>query len=151
MVPNPYAKYKQMQVESTADPVRLIVLLYDGAIKALRVSKEHIKNGNFEGKAKELMRAHDIIFELLSSLDHERGGEIAKNLAALYTYLLKRIMEVNVSLDFAVIDEVIAHMDNLNSSWRELAKQRGAGAPTAYNPSDHAASQGVAAGGGRVR
>ena len=121
---NPYAQYKQMQVMTT-DPVRLVVMMYEGAIKALRSSIENIQDKRFEAKGKDLLKAHDILFELMSCLDHEKGGDVAKNLAALYTYMIKRILEANVSLDVQIIDEVIRHLETLNEGWRTLADNRG--------------------------
>ena len=122
MTRNPYTQYKQMQVETT-DPLRLVVMLYEGAIKALRLAIEYIGRKDYELKGKELMRAHDIIFELLSSLDREAGGEIAKNLESLYVYIIRRILEANASMDVTVIEEVINHLKTLNEAWTELAAQ----------------------------
>jgi len=124
MPANPYAKYKQMEV-TTTDPLKLVVMLYDGAIIALKRAIEHIDNGDYMAKFKQLSKANDIIFELMASLDKDRGGEIATNLQALYTYMLTRIMAANSSLDTSILEEVITLLDNLNGSWKELAKRRG--------------------------
>ena len=126
MAHNPYAQYKKMEV-TTNDPVKLVVMLYDGAIVAMRRAIEHIKAKQYEQKCKELMRAHDILFELLACLDREKGGEIATNLEALYSYMLKRILEVNVELDLAKAEEVIRLLNNINEGWRELARRNAAG------------------------
>ena len=124
MVSNPYSQYKKMQV-TTTDPVKLVVMLYEGAIVALRRAIGHIEKKDYEKKCKELIRAHDIIFELLSSLDREKGGDISANLESLYTYMIRRIMEANASLETGTIEEVIDHLETINDGWRELAKQRG--------------------------
>jgi len=110
---------------TTTDPLKLVVLLYDGAITALRRSIEHIEKKDYMAKYKELMRCHDIIWELMASLDKTRGGEVADNLSSLYTYMLGQIMEANNSLDVKIIEEVIALLDNLNEAWRELARRKG--------------------------
>jgi len=121
---NPYSKYKTMEV-TTTDPLKLVVLLYDGAISALKRAKEHIGRKDYMSKYKELMKAHDIVFELMACLDKEKGGDVAENLNSLYAYMLSRIMEANNSLDFEILDEIIGLLDNLNESWKELAKRRG--------------------------
>ncbi len=125
MAANPYSKYKKMQVETT-DPVRLVIMLYDGAVKALRLAMKYAREKDFEKKGREMMRAHDIIFELLSTLDRENGGEIAKNLESLYVYMLRGILESNASNDFGKMEEIIGHLETLNDGWRALARQRGA-------------------------
>lgn len=125
MASNPYSQYKQMQV-ATTDPVRLIVMLYDGAIRSLKSGIEKTEQKDFEGKGRDLMRAYDIVFELLTVLDYEKGGEIAANLAALYNYILKRILEANAKMDTEIMQEAIRHLETLNDAWRTLA-ERGSG------------------------
>lgn len=124
MQPNPYAQYKQMEV-STTDPLKLVVMLYDGAISAIKRAIEHINRRDMLAKHKELMRAHDIIFELMACLDKERGGEVAQNLQSLYTYMINRLMEANATLNVDILNEVAGLLANLNESWRELARRRG--------------------------
>lgn len=121
---NPYARYKQMEV-TTTDPLKLVVMLYDGAITALRRAIEHIENKDYMSKYKELMRCHDIIWELMASLDKERGGEVASNLSSLYTFMLTKIMEANNTLDVKTLEDVIVLLNNLNDAWRELARRKG--------------------------
>lgn len=143
MAHNPYAQYKKMEV-TTNDPVKLVVMLYDGAIVAMRRAVEHIKAKQYELKCKELMRAHDILFELLACLDREKGGEIANNLEALYTYMLRRILEVNMDLDIAKAEEVIRLLSNINDGWRELARRNAAGLTEEVTPRTGDAPEGPA-------
>lgn len=120
---NPYAKYKQVQVE-TNNPVQLVVMMYEGAIKALRRAEILIEQKDYAGKGRELMKAHDIVFELLSSLDRERGGDIAQNLEGLYVWMIRQILEANISLETSVIDDVIENLETLNEAWKEIAQQQ---------------------------
>jgi flagellar protein FliS len=123
---------------STTDPLKLVVMLYDGAISAIKRAIEHIELKDYMAKHKELMRAHDIIFELMACLDKERGGEVAQNLASLYTYMINRLMDANANLDIKTLNEVIILLTNLNDGWRELSKRgaeaRPAEAATAPKP-----------------
>ncbi len=125
MVANPYNRYKQMQVNTT-DPVRLVVMLYEGTILALKRAIGYIEKKDFENKGKELMRAQEILFELMSCLDHEKGGEVSEKLHALYTYMIKRVIEANVSLDITILQETIKHLETINEGWTELAKRNAA-------------------------
>lgn len=119
---NPYTKYKQMEVDTT-DPLKLVVMLYDGAISSLKLAIGYIEKKEYEAKYKQLDKAQNIIFELMSSLDHERGGEVASNLNSLYTFMVTRIIEANSTLDTGLLQEIIGLLDNLNSAWKELGKQ----------------------------
>jgi flagellar protein FliS len=107
----------------TADPGRLILLLYDGAIASLRMGKEKLQAHEYEEKAQLLMKAHDIVSELLNTLDVERGGEIAKMLKSIYGYLLKRIMDSDFHKDIDAIDEVISHLVTLRETWQEIIQK----------------------------
>lgn len=119
---NPYTKYKQMEVDTT-DPLKLVVMLYEGAISSLKLAIDYIEKKEYEAKYKQLNKAQNIIFELMSSLDHERGGEVASNLNSLYTFMVTRIIEANSTLDTGLLQEIIGLLDNLNSAWKELGKQ----------------------------
>jgi flagellar protein FliS len=83
------------------------------------MGKEKYLVKDFEGKAKDFIKAQDIINELLCSLDFEKGGEIAKNLDALYRYILKRMIHAEVNKDIKAIDEVIWILSELKSGWEQ--------------------------------
>jgi len=123
---NPYQQYKEMHV-NTASPAQLVIMLYDGAIAALKMAIEHIESKDYEAKQKQLNRVQDIIFELMNSLNLQEGGEIAGNLQKLYIYMNKRIMEANINLDTKILEEVTGLLDGINNSWKQIAKQQAAG------------------------
>lgn len=105
----------------TSDPGRLIIMCYEGAIDSLKLAKEKMREKNYEKKAKAIIRAQDIINELLCSLDLEKGGEIANNLSGIYNYMDRRILHGDVNRDMDAIDEVIGMLNELLSAWREVA------------------------------
>jgi flagellar secretion chaperone FliS len=107
----------------TSDPGRLIIMCYEGAIDSLKLTKEKMREKNYEKKAKAIIKAQDIIHELLCSLDLEKGGEIANNLSGLYNYMLKRILHGDVNRDMGAIDEVIGMLNELLSAWQEVASK----------------------------
>jgi len=96
-------------------------MCYEGAIDNLKLAKEKIKEKDYEKKAKSIIKAQDIIEELMCSLDFEKGGEIAGNLSSLYNYMLRRILYGDVNRDISAIDEVIGMLNELMSVWREVA------------------------------
>ena len=107
----------------TSDPGRLVVMCYEGAIDSLKLAKEKMREKNYEKKAKAIIKAQDIINELLCSLDLEKGGEIANNLSGLYNYMLRRILHGDVNRDMDAIEEVIGMLNELLSAWRELTSK----------------------------
>ena len=117
---NGIQSYRKTNI-TTSDPLRLIIMCYEGIIDCLKLAKEKIKEKDYEKKAKAIINVQDIINELLCSLDFERGGEIATNLSSLYNYMLRRIIHGDVNRDMSAIDEVIGMLNELLSAWRELA------------------------------
>jgi len=105
----------------TSDPVKLIIMCYEGAIDSLKLAKEKIREKDYEKKAKAIIKAQDIIDELICSLDIEKGGAIARNLSSLYNYMLRRILYGDVNQDMDAMDEVIGMLSELLSAWREVA------------------------------
>ena len=119
---NGIQSYRRTDV-STSDPVKLVIMCYEGAIDSLKLAKEKIKEKNYEKKAKAIIKAKDVINELMCSLNFEKGGEIAQNLRSLYGYMLKRILYADVNRDMGAIDEVIGMLNELLSAWQEVASK----------------------------
>jgi flagellar protein FliS len=105
----------------TSDPVTLVAMLYDKAVLCLKAAVQAIHKNEIEERWKNNSRAQEIINHLFMTLDLDRGGEIASNLEALYAYMLKRLLDVDVNNDARAAEEVIELLDPLRSSWRELA------------------------------
>ncbi|MCU0915840.1 MAG: flagellar export chaperone FliS [Planctomycetes bacterium] len=99
---------------------RLIVMLYDGAIKFLKLAIQEIEAGNWAAKGQHLMRAQDILHELNAVLDMEGGGEIAQNLRRLYAFMIRRLFQANAKKDPQMIREVISLLEDLNQSWKAI-------------------------------
>ncbi len=103
----------------TADPKRLVLMCYEGAIDSLKIGKQKIIEKDYEGKGKAIVKTKDIINELLCSLNFEKGGSIAKSLDSLYNYMLRRIIHADLDKDISAIDEVIGMLNELKSAWEE--------------------------------
>jgi flagellar protein FliS len=112
--------YKASAV-ATQSKERLIVLLYEGAIKFMKLAIIELEAENYEAKGLYLNRAQDIINELNAVLDMERGGEIAKNLRNLYCFMTGRLSQANIERDPDMIREVIRLAEELNQSWKAIA------------------------------
>ncbi len=112
--------YKQNAVESQT-PGRIVVMLYDGAVKFLNKAIEECQANNPKAKGQAVGRALDIIVELDSALDTEAGGEVAANLRSLYMFMMQQINTAHAKNDVGMFKEVIALLEELNDGWRAIS------------------------------
>ena len=106
---------------TTQSKGKLVVMLYDGAIKFLKMAIKEIEAKNPEAKGKYISKAMDILFELNTVLDMEAGGEVAMDLRKLYLFMGRHLTEANTKQDIGKIEEVIKLLEELNQSWKAIA------------------------------
>jgi flagellar protein FliS len=116
---NGIAAYQETAV-TTQGKGRLIVLLYDGAIKFMRLAIKELEAGNYEAKGRYITKAQDIINELNAVLDIDAGGEVAGNLRKLYCFMNNHLSQANTKGDAQMIREVVTMMEELNQSWKTI-------------------------------
>jgi flagellar protein FliS len=121
------AAYQEAEVLSSS-PERLVPVLYEHLLVSLKRGAMHIRKGDIEGKFVSLAKASDIIAELVASLDHEAGGEIAARLAGLYGFWLKEIGAAGRALDDARLLRVADMVSSLLDGWRDAVKAIESGA-----------------------
>lgn len=125
--------YNNVKLETEvhgADPHRLILLLYQGALLAIASAKNQILRNEFAAKGKSISHAVTIIEEgLKASLNLEAGGELASNLASLYSYMTQRLLDANVRNDTAMLDEVSRLLIDLRSAWENIRPAAHASGP----------------------
>jgi len=102
----PIAAYETIQTLSD-DPQRLVLRLYDGAERFLGQALRALAAGDIPRYCETTARAHAIIAELSSSLDRERGGEVADRLSQLYTFMLRHLTEGLIKRSPTHIEEVL--------------------------------------------
>lgn len=117
--------YVQTQV-STTNQGNLLILLYEGAIKYLKQAKIHIEEKNYAKKGILISKAMDVISELDSSLNSQKGGELAQNLHQLYFLCNTRLLRANLHMKVELIDEVIGILDGLRSAFVAVVNTPGA-------------------------
>jgi flagellar protein FliS len=106
---------------SGADPHKLILLLYQGALLAISSAKNQMLRKDIAAKGKSISHAILIIDEgLKSSLDKNAGGELAQNLSALYDYMNQRLLVANLKNDVAALDEVTSLLSELKGAWEAI-------------------------------
>jgi flagellar protein FliS len=121
MKQDPFQKYKQTKIE-TASPGKLVVMLYEGAVKFLAQAKDALQKKKYDTVNDNLIRTQNIITELMLSLDMSRG-EIARNLYLLYDYMNRRLIEANVKKDLKIMEEVEGMLRELLGAWEEAVKK----------------------------
>lgn len=112
-------QYKQMQIK-TANQGKLIVMLYDAAIKAVKIAIEEIPKKNTYVIHKNIIKAQDIVSEMMLALNFE-AGDVAKRLWSIYTYINKKLVEGNIQKKVEPLNEVLTHLTDLRTAWNEIA------------------------------
>jgi flagellar protein FliS len=119
----PYHLYQQTNV-TTSNSMKLVVMLYDGAINFLKESIEDIGKKEIKNKFIAINRAKDIIAELNNSLNTEIGGELARNLRKLYFFMNRHLLQANLNNDTQGIREVIQLLSSLREAWQDAYNQQ---------------------------
>ena len=125
---NAISTYRETRIK-TASQGQLIIMLYDEAVKLLDRGLELLalntggkqNPANIEKISKSILKAQEIITELIVSLDFDQGGDIAKNLFSLYSWFNKELLESNISHDIHRITAVRNQLSELRSAWSEIA------------------------------
>jgi len=119
--------YNNVSIESIvngADPHRLILMLFQGALLEIANAKNGILRKETAAKGKSISRAIAIIGEgLNASLDKSAGGELAQNLSSLYDYMVMRLVAANLKNDITVLDEVAGLLAELTEAWDGIRPQ----------------------------
>lgn len=132
---NAYNAYQKTNV-STASQGRLVVLLYEGAVKHMATAMTlfepdgKLKASNIEEYGIHIQKAQAIITELQVSLDMEKGGEIAKNLMSLYVFFNEELLDASIHQNKEKLQSVHKMMSDLTESWRTISNST-ANAPAA--------------------
>jgi flagellar protein FliS len=112
-----HSAYLEAEILS-ADPVKLVTILYRAAIEAVGAARRRLKAGAIRERSRQITKASEIIHELRRSLDHDRGGEISRSLAELYEYIQTRLIEANASQSDPPLAEVEKLLSTLLDAWR---------------------------------
>ena len=115
--------YKKASV-NTLDQNKLIIMLYDGAIKNANFAVEYMKSGEIEKVHDSLIKTKNIVTELLATLNMENGGEIAKNLKSLYSYMFSLLIEANMEKKSEPVLNVIDLLKELRGAWVQIREKK---------------------------
>lgn len=116
-------QYQDVNIKATlatASPHKQIDMLFEGCLKFLVNAKVAIENNDIENRTLYCNKVNDILFALRDYLDFEGGGEIAKNLDALYDYMLRKVSEANSKNSVSACDEVMNLIVEVRTGWQSM-------------------------------
>lgn len=119
--PDLLKKYQEMEIQ-TSSPEKLILLLYDEAIKCLNQVKTKLGGGNIEEVNRLFLKTQKIIRELTCSLNLE-VGEVSIRWRSLYEYIYQRLIQANIEKNPRIIEEVLSLLRPLREAWIKAMEQ----------------------------
>lgn len=120
-------QYKQTAV-LTANRGQVLLMLYEAAIRNCKQAIIHIENKDIPAKGKAIVKTHDIVNELVNSLNHEIGGKIAEELERLYNFIIEQLMKANVENTKEPLEASLKVLETLYSGWKVAVEQFNKGA-----------------------
>ncbi len=133
---------KQMEAYRHADtmgksPLELVLMVYDGAIKAMRAAAEHYAVNKNQAGYEEIQTAKRMVTHLYTTLDREKGGEVTEHLGKMYTWVISQLYILEATKNVDQLDKTIQVMVNLRSGWETLRTQ----APRGNDKAEKAATE----------
>jgi flagellar protein FliS len=119
MITNPHMKYKQTSVQTASGP-QLLLMLYDGAIKFVRLGIEGINQRDLEKTNTNLLKAQHILNELIAALNFDY--ELSHNLLQIYEYMIHELIQANVKKSDVPAQNVLEHLLDLKETWYMASK-----------------------------
>lgn len=129
MVAKGYVQTYRTNAVLTASPGQLVLMLYDGALKAIAIARDALEQpgedlARIEVVNHQLQKAQNILLELQDGLNLEAGGEFAQTLYRLYDYHYRRLLEANLRKDIAPVIEVEGLVRSLRDAWAEMLSKQ---------------------------
>ena len=120
MVPSRFRKEYRHNEIATSSQGRLIIMMYEGAVKFVNLAIEGVDNKDLSKKGIYINKAHDIINELSLALDMKKGGEIAQKLESLYQFILHQLTLANIKSDRKALESILNVLTPLLEAWTKL-------------------------------
>jgi flagellar protein FliS len=120
--------YRQTELQSRT-PLELVAMLYDGAVRFTTAARDAAERRDFGARGQAVSRALAIVSELQSTLDLERGGEVAASLDRLYRYVINCLITGSARKDVAPFDDALKVLTTLREAWTSIARAGGTVAP----------------------
>ncbi|AID44525.1 flagellar protein FliS [Candidatus Arthromitus sp. SFB-mouse-Japan] len=114
--------YKNSSINNVSKE-KLLIMLVEGGVKFCKIAKLAFKTNNLKEIHTNLVKAQDIFYELMITLDTEKGGVWAENLKSIYAFIIDRLSRCNIEKNEAILDEVFPVVQEVNDMWQEVYKK----------------------------
>jgi flagellar secretion chaperone FliS len=101
----------------------LIPLLYEHLLSSLRRAAVQIEANDIAGRAQSLDKASAIVLELSSSLDREKGGDMAREMSSLYAFFMTEILQIGLTRNLTRLEKLSVIVEELLDAWTQAAEQ----------------------------
>ncbi|MGE0172805.1 MAG: flagellar export chaperone FliS [Oligoflexales bacterium] len=118
---NPYSKYQKTQV-TTASKGKILLMLYEGAIRFIKKAKVAMGEKQIAEKGKFISKTTAILSELMATLDFKAGGQLAADLENLYVFMIDKLIEANINNDSKCLDVVENLLMTLYTAWKDVVE-----------------------------
>ncbi|SKA72710.1 flagellar protein FliS [Clostridium sp. USBA 49] len=118
---NAYNTYKNNSI-NYASKEQLLLMLLDGAVRFSKIARQSILDNDVKKAHENIIKTQDIFYELIASLDVNKGGEWAKNLIEIYDFIIRKLIESNIKKDAGIMDEIIPLIEDVRDTWNEAYK-----------------------------
>ncbi len=118
---NAYNAYKNNSV-NFASKDQLLLMLLEGAVKFAKIGKQAIMDKDIKKAHENIVKTQDIFYELMVTLDVEKGGEWAQNLMNIYDFIVRRLIDANMKKNLDIMDEVIPLIEDVKDTWEQAYK-----------------------------
>ena len=119
-IANPYASTYKQNTTATASPGELTLMLYNGCLKFINQAKKAIDAGDIQAKNTNIIKAQDIIRELMVTL--KTDNELGKEMMRLYDFILNKLVEANLKNDLGALGEAEQFVTEFRDTWKEVVK-----------------------------
>jgi flagellar protein FliS len=116
---NPYKQYQKTQVV-TASREKILLMLYEGAIRFTKQARVAMNEKKIADKGKAISKATAILSELMATLDFKVGGQLAQDLENLYIFMIDKLIEANIHNKVECLDDVERLLNTLYSAWKDV-------------------------------
>lgn len=139
---NAFKQYQKTQV-TTASPEKILLLLYEGAIRFVKIAQVRMQEKNIAEKGKYISKTMAIVSELMNTLDHSVGGQLAADLENLYMFMIDKLIEANIKNEPEHLEVVEKLLTTLYGAWQDVVNNpRADGVPSSdHQPDLHAMMQ----------
>lgn len=118
---NAYNVYKNNSI-NFASKEQLLLMLLDGAVKFAKIARQAILDKDIKKAHENIIKTQNIYYELMTTLDVNQGGDWAKNLMGIYSFIVEKLVESNMKKDVKILDEIMPLIEDVRVTWNEAYK-----------------------------